>query len=234
MLLGVVVVALFAAVATSGQVSYVDGPPDFATDPTPAAPIERDPLPTIDEVLISGNETPELPWIVGAIIRVIVITCLVAAAIIVAVFAWRNRPRLRWRRRRRAPAFEALPDVADAVAADAEAQIAALSRGTPRNAIVECWLRLERAVDDAGVRRRPSDTSTELTERVLADSLADSRALGELAALYREARFSDHELGEDRRAAAIAALTVVHAALRDRADSSRGAGEDASAATVRA
>jgi hypothetical protein len=82
-------------------------------------------------------------------------------------------------------------------------------------------MRLERAVDDAGFRRRPADTSTELVERVLAESLVDDRALTELAALYREARFSDHQLGEQRRDAAIAALDAVHDGLRSVVDDRR-------------
>ena len=211
------VITLFAAVATSGHVRYVDGPPDFAVDPTPVERVEPEPPPpAVDITEIAAGEPTELPWIVGVIIRTIVVVCLAAAAVLVLVMAWRHRPRLRWPGRRRHPPFEPLPDVVDAVAGDAAAQLAALGRGSPRNAIVECWLRLERAIDDAGVRRRPSDTSTEVVERVLADAVTDRRALSDLAALYREARFSDHELGEDRRQAAIAALTVVHDDLRSR------------------
>lgn len=215
-LLGVLVITLFAAVATSGQVRYVEGPPQFAVDRTPPAPSESEPPPPVEPSEIAGRPPLEVPWIVEVIIRAVVTASLVLAVVLVVVYAWRNRPHLRWRRRRRPPPFEPLPDAGDAVAADATAQLAALGRGMPRNAIVECWLRLERAVDDAGVQRRPSDTSTELTERVLAESLADPSALADLAALYREARFSDHQIGEDRREAAIAALTVVHAGLRDR------------------
>ena len=77
---------------------------------------------------------------------------------------------------------------------------AALQHGSPRNAIVECWLRLETAVVDAGVRRDPADTSTELTMRVLATRHVDPAAIASLAALYRGGRFSDHAMGEDDRA----------------------------------
>ena len=67
---------------------------------------------------------------------------------------------------------------------------------------------------DAGVRRNPADTSTELTERVLATCHVEPAAIAALAALYREARFSDHEMGEDARRAAIEALDAVHDSLR--------------------
>ena len=82
-----------------------------------------------------------------------------------------------------------LDEVAAAITADAEAQQSALRRGTPRNAIVECWLRLEAAVVAAGVPRNPADTSTELTQRVLAtrhdrsdgDRHVSPRSTGKLA-----------------------------------------------------
>ncbi len=103
-------------------------------------------------------------------------------------------------RRRRSVDFDAVDDVASSITADAAAQRAALLHGAPRNAIVECWLRLEAAVVEAGVHRDPADTSAELTERVLASHHVDPAALAHLAALYREARFSDHPMDEDDRA----------------------------------
>ncbi len=53
---------------------------------------------------------------------------------------------------------------------------------------------------------RPSETSAELTVRVLHHLDVDPRPVARLAALYREARFSEHELGEDARADARTAL----------------------------
>jgi hypothetical protein len=235
--IGVAVLTLFAVVATAGPVRYVEQAPDFATDVEPPPPAEVETEPAEVEPEAAEPDAVELPAWISTAIRVVVIACCVIAAIVVVRLAWRNRPRLRWRRRPHIPDFETVPDVADAVTADAERQQAALRRGTPRNAIVECWMRLERAVDDAGFRRRPADTSTELVERVLAESLVDDGALTELAALYREARFSDHQLGEQRRDAAIAALDAVHDGLRravdDRRRSSPGSGSVADPATVR-
>jgi hypothetical protein len=170
------------------------GPPDFAVDPDTAPPPDAEPTPIIDTGIDDASRVQIPPWI-GAVFEAILLTAAVAALVYLAVLAWRRRPRLRWRRRRVRGDLDVVPDLAAAVAADADEQRAALRRGTPRNAIVECWLRLERAVEEAGFVRRPSDTSTELTERVLADSLVDRRALRRLAALYREARFSDHRLG---------------------------------------
>ncbi|MGA9748583.1 MAG: DUF4129 domain-containing protein, partial [Nocardioides sp.] len=71
--------------------------------------------------------------------------------------------------------------------------------GSPRNGIVACWARLEDAVADAGVPRNRHETSAEFTVRVLHVLDLDPRAIGDLARLYREARFSEHELAESAR-----------------------------------
>jgi hypothetical protein len=215
-LTGLIVVVLFAAIATGGEVQFADGAPSFARDPTPAAPVTviapvTDPAP--------GGVRPEpleLPAFIEVMARIFFYGCLVAFAIIVLTFAWRHRPNLRVRRPRRPEAveFDALDDMADAISADADAQRSALQRGAPRNAIVECWLRLEATVVDAGVARYPSDTSAEFTQRALATVSVDPAAIADLAALYREARFSSHPMDEESRRAAIAALEAVHEGLR--------------------
>ncbi len=108
------------------------------------------------------------------------------------------------------------PEIPDLLVSEEEAdeQLAALGEGSPRNAIESCWLRLEDIVAAAGTPPLPSETSTELTTRVLSAWAVDRHAITELAALYREARFSPHELGEDRREQALTALRRVHADLR--------------------
>ena len=177
MLTGLIVAVLFGAIATGGAVQLADGAPSFARDPTPAAPVTTiAPVTAAD----SGGTPPEpleLPAFVEVIARVFFYGCLVVFAGVVLMFAWRHRPDLRVRRPRRPEAveFDALDDVADAVSADAEAQRSALQRGVPRNAIVECWLRLESTVVDAGVPRYPSDTSAEFTERAPRDRVRGPR-----------------------------------------------------------
>ena len=86
--------------------------------------------------------------------------------------------------------------------------------GSPRNAIVACWLRLEAAAAAAGVEPRPSDTAEEATTRILAERSVDPLAALRLAELYREARFSSHVMDEDARGAAIACLEAIHDGLR--------------------
>ncbi|MEM8904838.1 MAG: DUF4129 domain-containing protein [Actinomycetota bacterium] len=99
---------------------------------------------------------------------------------------------------------------------DAAAQRAALAAGSPRNGIVRCWLRLEEEVVGAGIPRDPAETSAEFTERVLTRSAVEPEAIRDLAALYREARFSEHELGEPARLAALDALDRLHRTLAAR------------------
>jgi Domain of unknown function (DUF4129) len=215
-LTGLIVAVLFVAVATGGGVQLADGAPSFARDSTPAAPVTTIAPVTAADADGSLPDPLELPAFVEVMARVFFYGCLVVFAGVVLTFAWRHRPNLRVRRPRRPEAveFDALDDVADAVSADADAQRSALQRGAPRNAIVECWLRLESTVVDAGVPRYPSDTSAEFTQRALATVSVDPDAIADLAALYREARFSDHPMDEDSRRAAIAALDAVHAGLR--------------------
>ena len=216
MLTGIIVAVLLAAVAAGGEVDLAERAPQFVTEPAPAEPVTTIPPIENDFGQVEPRPPLELPGWVEVIARSLFYACLAVFAVVASVFLWRHRPRLRWPRWRR-PAradFDVLGDVAATVTADADAQRAALGRGAPRNAIVECWLRLEAAVTDAGVERNPADTSAELTERVLATHQVDGAAISTLAALYREARFSEHPIGEESRRAAIEALDAVHDGLR--------------------
>lgn len=210
---------LLAVVATSGGV-------DLWKEPTwDPAPLEIDPI-EIDRSTAESDPPPppedsqrtpiELPAWLQAILQVLLVTAIIAAIIAMLATGYRRRPQLRWHRRASGDReFDVLPDVAAAVVDEAAAQRAMLLTGAPRNAIVRCWLRLERDVADAGLNRRPSDTSAEFTERVLANYSVDPAAIRDLAGLYREARFSEHELGEGARHAALDALDRLHQALTD-------------------
>jgi len=90
---------------------------------------------------------------------------------------------------------------------------ALLAGGEPRNAVVACWEAFERTLSEAGVPREPWETSSELIVRALARVDADHAAVRRLEALYREARFSEHPVGEAERDAARAALAAIRASL---------------------
>nr|WP_246336281.1 DUF4129 domain-containing protein [Flexivirga oryzae] len=123
----------------------------------------------------------------------------------------------RWRHRLKVQREGPLPEVDDALL-DAVSEVTRrqqqqLLEGVPSNAIVACWVDLERAVASVGVERRPSETSAELTIRVLDTLDVDRRALRTLGALYREARFSAHSLTEQDRRSAVDALSALHRSL---------------------
>ncbi len=216
---GTIVAVLFAAIATGGEVELAQRSPSL-----PWATTRDTPVPATTEPTAPPDHRPpgdfrlRLPHIVDVAFQLLFVACVAYAAVLVLAYAWRHRPRLRWRlgRRPRSLPFDVVADMAAIIDADADAQRAALRHGSPRNAIVECWLRLEAAVLAAGVRHEPADTSTELTVRVITSYDVDSVAIERLAALYREARFSEHSMGEDARRAAIEALDEIHDQLRAR------------------
>jgi hypothetical protein len=96
-----------------------------------------------------------------------------------------------------------------AMVAAAQRQLVALREGDPRNAIVACWMDLEAACADSGFPRLPAETSTEFTGRVLAHFSVRHEVIESLAALYREARFSEHQLTEHHRERAVLGLRHV-------------------------
>ncbi|GAA1426457.1 hypothetical protein GCM10009616_01020 [Microlunatus lacustris] len=65
----------------------------------------------------------------------------------------------------------------------------------PTDAVLAAWVALEDAAARSGVPRRPADTPTELTSRVLAATEADEDAVTTLLGLYHRARFSAHGAG---------------------------------------
>lgn len=207
------VAVLLVMVSTSGKTPLFERYPDISFEPAePDASI--DPLFGLE---IGEEETEvfkiwevDLPDFLDVVLQVL----LVAAGLALVINLWNRRPRLRWRRARPPDDFDVLDDLARLVTADAEAQRTALSSGAPRNAIVACWLRLETTTVEAGFERDPADTSEEFTARILHHFAVDPSAVDRLAALYREARFSTHDMDETDRQSAIDALDAVHSGLR--------------------
>ena len=162
---------------------------------------------------------------------VTIVATLLAAVVMLAVILSMLRWLLtrRWGRTPRDPEpaeveFDPLEVPAllgESMAQGAAGQRALLVGGSPRNAIVACWQRFEEQAESAGVRRRPWETSSEFTLRILDAVSADGPAVLRLAELYRAARHSDHEITEADRAEALEALDVVHRSLGDRAGGRR-------------
>ena len=201
--------------ATSPHRAHVAPPAATASPQATATPLG----PSYAELTEHQHAVVDLSWLSGLLAW----TALAVLVLALARALVRGVPRA-WQRRWRAPQrpeavdFEVLPADAlrEALADDDESRRAVVERGEVREAIVACWQRLEEVVARCGVARRPAETATELVTRVLRTLDVDPRAVAALAALYQEARFSSHALGEDSRAAARAALEALRRDLPDR------------------
>lgn len=216
---------LFAGVVAAGLVilvvAAVAGPVGILTPsgrrltfkpPTPT------PTPSGDDTGTSENlreatrdvrQTADLAWLGELVIWALLLTFAVAAFLVVR-HLWRDR----WHPPEKPVRldFDVLPEAAVTAALrdDVTTQLATVAEGSPRNAIVRCWLRLEEVVAAAGLPRSSWETSAEFTVRILHALDLDPRSIGVLAQLYREARFSGHELDETARTSAAAALQQLH------------------------
>lgn len=206
--------ALVAWVSGAGSVQILQAP--AATRPLPQLPGT-----SIDEqrgtfgpanrtrLTTDSGSAVDLTW-VDVLLTAFLVSLALFGLVLLARWAWHSRRR--WERQNRLPEvpFDVLPELSAALAKDAPTQLATLEEGSPRNAIVACWLRLEEVAAEAGVPRDPAETSTEFTKRVLGALAFDPAMIYGFAGLYREARFSEHELGEPARRAAIAALRSLY------------------------
>ena len=142
------------------------------------------------------------------------------AALIVIVLVVRTRGvtvgRSGWPRwPRNVSAGDDLPEIEQPdLMAEVAAADEALGVGSPKNAIVACWMQLERGVAASGLERLPAETSLEYVERVVAASSVRPEPIQELADLYREARFSRHDMSEADRGRARVLLRDVVEAVR--------------------
>ncbi|HWJ09344.1 MAG TPA: DUF4129 domain-containing protein [Nocardioides sp.] len=221
LLAGALVLLLCVLATASGQgVAW----PVFEPDPPAVAEDER---PTDESAGEEGGEREDaeqdgdraedgagllLPGRSAAVALVVALGLLVAAVLLRLRISLRGR---RPREGRRAvgalldPVEPELLDDADALADALAEGIADLDAGTARNGIVAAWLRLESATESERFHRDPADTPAEFVARVLASYDLDGAAIDRLAALYREARFSEHSLGEVHRSEAATCLATL-------------------------
>jgi hypothetical protein len=201
--------AFVALVASSDPIQMFHEP--TTTGFEPQFDVEGPPLPQRADPSLAPTEGFDVP-LVSVRVERFVVGFLLLLIVLLAI-----RQLRRWYQETRPPAehdFAVLPDVRSALAeAAGGTQRDELLTGSPRNAIVACWVRLEHAVERAGIARHRSETSAELTARVLSTYVVDRQAIDALAALYREARFSSHELSEHHRQRAVAALDELHRQL---------------------
>jgi hypothetical protein len=201
--------ALVAWVSGAGSLQMLQAPAATTSPqprPTPKPEHLQQPTFKFDQ-RAKGSHGPDLTW-VDDLLTVLLLSVALIVVVLIARWAWRNR----WHHLRRPPGvpFDVLPELSLALANDAPVQLAVLQEGSPRNAIVACWLRLEKVAAEAGVPSDPAETSAEFTTRVLGALAFDPAMINGFAGLYREARFSRHELGEPARRAAVAALRSLY------------------------
>jgi hypothetical protein len=177
---------------------------DYGPGPIPSATnqgLERADVPVTD---------PWLVTLVGIALKVVLVA--VVAIVLVAIG---RALRDRWLAREQDTQDQITADpVPEALLEGAREGEEMLARGTPGNAVIAAWVALEDAARGAGVRDDGSRTAAELVTTVLRSYRVDRAPLDTLAALYREARFSRHPMGEDQRVSARDALVQVQADLR--------------------
>ena len=208
-------IALLVVVAASSAPVRVFTTTSSSSDVAPAAESARP-----ADVITTTPDTPvdlvDRPGDPGPWLQIIGIIAVLAAVLMARRVGWtleRVRERV-GRRGRRGWLSSVLPVVeVHPLEVDVETARATLADGAPRNAIVACWMQLERDAAAAGLPRRPAETSMEYVERVVGASSVDPAPIADLAALYREARYSRHELDDGHRRRAAAALDRVAAAL---------------------
>jgi Domain of unknown function (DUF4129) len=84
-----------------------------------------------------------------------------------------------------------------------------------RAAIIACYVAMEDSLAARGAARAAADTPDELLARATKSGVVRGTAAARLTALFYEARFSSHRLGQGQRDAAARALDELAAALAD-------------------
>jgi hypothetical protein len=219
---GLAGLALLTIVTASGPVDVVSQPrPGSGTVSATTSSIQTTSVPSATTQstgpFSDPSQLPALPTAVVAAIQLVLTGLGLWVLYLIFRYAWRNVPRMSSRALPRR-SFRALPALPDELVESAVARLALLRAGEPRNAIVACWVDLEESASAAGLPRHPSETAAEYTIRVLHTWDIAPAALGGLAELYREARYSRHPLTEHHRAEAIARLTTIHEDLQRVAD----------------
>lgn len=221
-LAGVALVVLVAWGSVSGPVGVdVRAPalptlslPSGSPSPTTASSTQDDSLSKLHKEADEKRSEPHVYWGVWVLKGLLALAALLG---LVRLVPWLL---LVWRHRAARSADQVVTGVdtgADVLAAsmagDRRSQLELVTTGTPRNGVVAAWSRVEELAAASGAAREPWETSTDFTERLLAQLDLDPDAVDTLAACYREARFSPREPGEEVRERARAALERVHADL---------------------
>ncbi len=198
----------------AGPPASVAGAPQ--SSPSESAPSQEACVPPERRIVVGGGGDYKVIQVLFSGVGILGVLVLVAlvVALLVGLASAAGSIRVRHRPRVKAAGVpddslgDARPEVTAArLGAAVEAGLADLEEGgDPRRAVIAAWRRLELAASAAGTTRTPAQTPAELAARVLAVHAVSPATLDRLADLYREARYSRHEVDERMRAEARRAL----------------------------
>ena len=155
------------------------------------------PVPETTPAPTSGVYEPEFAWIPVLVLCGLLLLGLGGAA-------WAARRRRRARAGGEPPTLgEALADVLDETLDELRGE------RDPRRAVIAAYARLERVLAAHGLARRQADAPLEYLARVLGDLSVSPDAVQKLTLLFERAKFSHHEVVEQMKEEAIAALVSV-------------------------
>src|SRR4051812_9785124 len=177
---------LLLPLAVAGAIFFA-----LAVRPQGQAQREQEAAPPTTAPAVGGDRSRD-PWVLVALAT--------GAVLATAAFGTALR-RTRPRRRRGMPPLRG-PAGGPAAAVD-DALAALDDEPDPRRAIIAAYVRMERALDDAGLGRHEPEAPREYLARVAHAIRGDARAARRLTALYEEARFSVHPVDEGMRAEAV-------------------------------
>jgi hypothetical protein len=157
-------------------------------------------VPTATATTDQQSDLPPSPVLGWILLAVVVLAGLAGVAMLIAslVRAARNLADSG----ALAPPRAAGTAVREALAPAAEQALVAVEQPDAREAVVRSWLLLGEAAAATGVPSRPAETAAEYAARLAAELEVPGSELDRLADLYREARFSQHAVGEPQRAEA--------------------------------
>lgn len=210
-------VLLVALVARAGPYGESTATAPATTAPS-ALPSASGTAPELDSGAVARDEEnralAEIPALqVLTLFYVLAVLAVVAIGVYFVLWWVRDSWRFAFLRRVTPGRAGVGEDVAPALPeAIAEAQVV-LEQGQAREAVVACWLLLQRAGQRAGTEVRDAETAREYAGRLAGEQLISEPPLRRLADLYREARFSDHVVDDALRSAARRELGVLQAEL---------------------
>lgn len=201
---GVLLLAVgLQAPAVSVGVRWTPGPRSRTLD---LVPFDADMVMELPTTAPRDDRWPSwLTWLLAA---------LVTTVLLVALQRWLRL------RQRRAPARTATriggdtrpPGEADAQVLQSGLAVALellTETRDPGNAVVQAWQSLQDAAAAAGLTRRPAETASEFTARILYRSRGSATPIAQLLSLYQRVRFGEHTPSAAEIAVARDALAVL-------------------------